>query len=315
MIGTQPPLQLWGGMECTVARIGDHYVDQVARTGHHERRGDLDRFAGLGLRTLRYPVLWERTVGEEAGAYDWRWSDQRLARLRDLGITPIVGLLHHGSGPRWTSLTDPAFPERLAAYTGAVAARYPWVQDYTPINEPLTTARFSGLYGHWYPHGCDDLTFFRTLLNQCRAVVLAMREIRKINPDARLIQTEDLGKTHGTSVLAYQVDLENERRFLSFDLLCGRVSEDHRLWSYLTRNGVAPHELEWFQEHACQPNILGINHYLSSERFLDHRLDRYPPDSWGGNGRHQYADVLASRVLEEGPAGPRALLSEVWDRF
>ena len=32
--------------------------------------------------------------------------------LREAGVTPIAGLVHHGSGPRDTSLLDPAFPER-----------------------------------------------------------------------------------------------------------------------------------------------------------------------------------------------------------
>ena len=47
---------------------------------------------------------------------DWRWTDARLADLRALGIAPIAGLVHHGSGPRYTTLLDPDFPEQLAAY-------------------------------------------------------------------------------------------------------------------------------------------------------------------------------------------------------
>jgi dTDP-4-dehydrorhamnose reductase len=42
-----------------------------------------------------------------------------------------------------------------------VAARYPWLRDYTPVNEPLTTARFSGLYGVWYPHHRNTHSFVR----------------------------------------------------------------------------------------------------------------------------------------------------------
>ena len=42
-----------------------------------------------------------------------------------------------------------------------VAERYPWVRRYTPVNEPLTTARFSALYGLWYPHVRDDAAFLR----------------------------------------------------------------------------------------------------------------------------------------------------------
>ena len=48
----------------------------------------------------------------------------------------------------------------------------------------------------------------------------------------------------------------------------------------------------------CPPDIIGINHYVTSERFLDERLDRYPPHTHGGNDRHRYADVEAVRVLQ-----------------
>src|SRR5712671_5261254 len=53
-------LELWGGVECTINRVGDAYYDQLASSGHRERvREDLDLFAGLGLRTLRTAVHWE----------------------------------------------------------------------------------------------------------------------------------------------------------------------------------------------------------------------------------------------------------------
>ena len=112
-----------------------------------------------------------------------RWPDRAPAGVaRSSASTPIVGLVHHGSGPRHTSLLDPRFAEELAEYAGAVAERYPWVEHWTPVNEPLTTARFSGLYGLWYPHARDDRTFVRALLNQCRAIVLSMRAIRARQP-------------------------------------------------------------------------------------------------------------------------------------
>lgn len=95
--------ELWGGVECTVARIGERYVDQVRRTGHHDRETDLDDFATLGLEAIRYPVLWERIAPERPDRCDWSWTDARLERLRDLGIRPILGLVHHGSGPRYTT--------------------------------------------------------------------------------------------------------------------------------------------------------------------------------------------------------------------
>ncbi|MBD0362851.1 MAG: sugar nucleotide-binding protein, partial [Coleofasciculus sp. C3-bin4] len=243
------------------------------------------------------------------------WADERLERLRELGIRPIVGLVHHGSGPRHTRLIDPAFPEELAKFARAVAERYPWVENYTPVNEPLTTARFSGMYGHWYPHGQDGLTFARALLTECRATVLSMRAIREVNPAAQLVQTEDLGKTHSTPLLAYQAEFENERRWLSFDLLCGRLNRSTLIWNHLRDLGIDEAELVWFLDNPCPPDVLGINHYLTSERFLDERTEHYPACSHGGNGVHNYADVEAVRVCAEGTAGPRALMKETWERY
>src|SRR5206468_10267788 len=131
-----------------------------------------------------------------------------LNRLKQLGIAPIAGLLHHGSGPHYTSLLDPALPDMLARHAEQVATRYPWITMYTPVNEPLTTARFSGLYGHWYPHGRDNRTFLRCLLTQCRAVTLAMAAVRDVNSSAQLVQIDDLGLVHAPPALQYQANFE-----------------------------------------------------------------------------------------------------------
>ncbi|HYV97086.1 MAG TPA: family 1 glycosylhydrolase [Gemmatimonadaceae bacterium] len=306
--------EIWGGIECTVNRVGDRYFDQLERSGHAHRANDLDRIAALGIRTLRYPVLWERVAPAGLDGADWEWPRERLARLQQLGIAPIVGLLHHGSGPRETSLIDPHFPKKFAAYARAVAERFPDVEMYTPINEPLTTARFSGLYGHWHPHARNGRVFARALLNQLRGIVLAMREIRDVNSAARLVQTEDLGKAHSTAGLAYQAAFENERRWLTFDLLCGRELDAAQI-RYFRRHGISRGELYWFEDNPMPPDVIGINHYVTSERFLDERVSRYPSHARGGNGREAYADVEAVRVLGAGPLGPAALLREAWDRY
>lgn len=309
------PLELWGGIECTVNRVGDRYFDQLERNGHATRLTDLDHFAALGMQAIRYPLLWERTAPNQLAQADWSWADERLKYLKELEIRPIVGFVHHGSGPLHTNLLDPAFATKLAQYAQAVATRYPWLEYYTPVNEPLTTARFSALYGYWYPHAQDDLSFLKALLNQCRGVVLSMEAIRQINPAAKLVQTEDLGKIYSTPLLAYQAEFENARRWLSFDLLCGRVNRDHQLWSYLRWVGITESDLTWFLDHQCPPDIVGINHYLTSDRFLDEQLDHYPTHTHGGNGKHQYADVEAVRVCSEDICNSYNRLQEVWQRY
>jgi hypothetical protein len=248
-------LELWAGIEATVNRVGDCYFDQLASSGHATRLDDLYRVAALGVRTVRYPVLWERTAPERNGSPDWRWADERLGLLRDLGITPIVGFVHHGSGPRYTGLLDPAFPSGLAAFARAFAARYPWITHYTPVNEPLTTARFSALYGHWYPHLRESRSFVRALVNQLRAVAMSMRAVRVFTPGAMLVQTEDIGSTCSTMPLAYQAEFENHRRWLTFDLLCGLVDHQHPLWERLRASGFTDEDAAAFRDHPCPPDI------------------------------------------------------------
>jgi len=308
-------IEVWGGIECTVNRLHDEWLDQTIRTGHDKRIEDLDLIADLGITTLRYPVVWERVVSHVDGPYDWTWTDERLARLRELGIRPIAGLVHHGSGPAGTDLLDPEFPEKLARYAKAVAQRYPWLIDYTPINEPLTTARFSALYGFWYPHTTDDFSFFRALLNECRAVVLAMAAIREVNPEARLIQTEDCGATFGTPALAGQVNFQNERRWASLDLLTGQLRPGMRMWEAMRNAGIAEDELQWFIDHPCPPDLIGLNYYLTSDRFLDDRIERYPDEEVGGNGHQRYVDIAALHIPETGAPSIGQILRSAWDRY
>ena len=308
-------LALWGGLECTVNRVADEYFNQLERNGHTGRLCDLERFAGLGIRAIRYPVLWEHMAPDGLDRVNWEWSDARLPELQARGITPIVGLVHHGSGPKYTSLTDSNFPGELAAFAALVARRYPWVEYYTPVNEPLTTARFSGLYGLWYPHGRDDLIFVEALLNQCQGVVLAMRAIRRTNPQAKLVQTDDLGKSYSTAQMSGLADFYNARRWLAWDLLCGMVDPEHALWAYLTSTGIAAERLLWFKDNPCPPDIIGINYYITSERWLDERVERYPGHHVTDYRGQRFVDIESTRVLATPTPGVGPLLQEAWDRY
>lgn len=309
-----PAVELWGGAECTVNRVSDRFVDQTRLSGHHDRIDDLDLFADLGLDAIRYPLLWERIAPAHLDRCHWDWSDQRMARLRSLGIRPIAGLLHHGSGPAYTSLLDDEFAGKFGRYAAQVAERYPWITDWTPINEPLTTARFSALYGHWYPHARGEASFWRALLNQVDGIRAAIRAVRRVNAGARLIQTDDLGRTYATPPLVDQAAFDNLRRWASWDLLFGRVTPHHPLWDRLDRFGLGD-RLRAIADDPCPPDIVGVNHYLTSDRFLDHRLQRYPAHTHGGNGETVYADVEAVRVVDPSPDGLEGALREAWQRY
>lgn len=309
-----PEIERWCGVECTVNRVGDSFHDQLQRSGHHDRIGDLEIIADLGFQAIRYPLLWERVSPHSPDLADWAWSDQRVALLRRLNLRIIAGLVHHGSGPHYTDLLQESFAPGLARHARAAAVRYPWIEDWTPVNEPVTTARFSALYGHWYPHARDERSFWQALLNQVDATRLAMRAIRKVNPHARLIQTDDLGRTWATTPLADQAAFDNQRRWAGWDLLCGRIVAGHPLWHRLCAMGLGE-RLRIIADDPCPPDIIGINHYPTSDRFLDHRVQLYPRDAHGTNGHQALADVPAVRTLDPAPEPFAAALREAWTRY
>lgn len=320
--GCRPPqlepsgLELWGGVECTVVRIGDAWRDQLVETGHWDRLDDIDAIAALGIKAIRYPILWEHVARDGPETFDFSWHDPRLERLRAHGVRVIAGLVHHGSGPAWISLDDPDWATKFSAYAGAVVKRYPWIDTWTPVNEPLTTARLSFLYGHWHPHRRRMSATLKALTTQCEGIAAAMRAVRAINPAARLLVTEDFGRVFSTPALAYQAAHENERRWLSIDLLAGRVRPGHPFHDWMVQDGVSPDRLAAFDDGAAIPDLIGVDHYLTSERFLDDRLDLHPDVVPGDNGRHCYADIEAVRIPEVATeVGTAERLREVWARY
>ena len=308
----QLPLELWGGIECTVNRVEDTFYDQLERSGHRMRGADdLQLIAALGIRTLRTAFHWEQF--HKTGS--WEQWDRLIAAMERLEMNPIVGLVHHGSGPAFTNLLDPMFPEQLAGFALQFAERYPHVLDYTPVNEPQTTGRFSALYGTWYPHHRSMASYVRAMFNQIKGIVLSMRAIRTVQPLARLIHTEDGGEIFATPQLeAYRVEREH-RRWLGTDLLCGRVDRSHPLFGFLREHGLSEEEILWFSDDRCPPAIIGLNYYVTSDRLLDHRVELYPPRAGGDTGTEPLVDIEAVRVRAEGLAGVGSILRQAWQRY
>ena len=304
---------VWAGPEAAFLRVRGEIRDQLTSTGHAHREGDLEHLASLGVTAVRQPVLW----GWGATGLDetnWRRADRRLGELRSLGLEPIVGLLHHGAGPEGRTLLDADFPTAFAAYARRVAERYPWIETWLPVNEPTTTARFAGLYGWWDPAGQSSRAFAAILINQCRGIRAAIRAIREVTPGARLVVNEDVGRTYSTPALRRQAEFDSERRWVALDLLTGRLRPDARLWRYLAAAGQED-AVRDLVEDPQPPDIIGLDYYITSDRFLDERLDRYPEFTRGGNGRQAYADVEVVRVDPADLDGWSARIAEAADRY
>jgi beta-glucosidase/6-phospho-beta-glucosidase/beta-galactosidase len=239
-------------------------LDEYELTRHYAYwREDLALMAGLGITAARYGIPWYR-INPEPGRWDWSWADRPLERLLELGVEPIVDLVHYGT-PQWMSgaFTDPDFPERLADYAARVAERFRGrIFAYTPLNEPRITAWYAGRLGWWPPYRKGSRGFVAVLVAVCRAIALAIKAVRAAHPSNIIVHADaaDLYRTDDAQ-LQSEADRRQQMVFLPLDLLMGRVGEDHALYPWLIAKGASVEELAWFQRSPVEPDILGLNFY------------------------------------------------------
>ena len=244
-------------------------VDEMEKCGHYEHwQTDFELVNDLGISFLRYGTPYYNTH-TGPGRYDWVFTDNTFHKIKELNIIPIVDLCHFGL-PQWLgNFQNPDFPQYFAEYASAFAHRFPYLQYYTPINEIFITAMFSAQYGWWNECLSDDRAFVTALKHLCKANVLAMHEILKVQPDAIFIQSESSEYFHPVrpEVLA-RAKFLNQKRFLSLDLTYGypiRVM----MYDYLIENGMTKEEYHWFAENQVMAKcIMGNDYYMTNEHLV-----------------------------------------------
>jgi len=244
-------------------------VDEMEKTGHYEHwETDFMLVRETGIDFLRYgPPYYKTHIGP--GQYDWNFTDQVFNRLRELNITPIVDLCHFGI-PDWMgNFQNPEFPELFAEYTHAFAQRFPDLRLYTPINEIFIAAMFSAQYGWWNERLQTDFAFVTALKHLCKANVLAMRAILKVQPNATFIQSESSEYFHAMdSAAAPRARFLNQKRFLSLDLTYG-YPINVTMYEYLLQNGMTRDEYNWFTENQVKAHcIMGNDYYVTNEHLV-----------------------------------------------
>lgn len=244
-------------------------VDEMEKTGHYEHwETDFGLLKEMGIEYLRYgPPYYKTHIGP--GKYDWAFTDLTFNKLKELGVTPIVDLCHFGL-PDWMgNFQNPDFPAWFAEYAGAFAARYPYLELYTPINEIFITAMFSAQYGWWNERMQSDTAFVTALKHLAKANVLAMHAILKVQPEACFIQSESSEYFHAIDPAAAPLArFLNQKRFLSLDLTYG-YPLNVTMYEYLLSNGMTPREYHWFTENQVKAHcIMGNDYYVTNEHLV-----------------------------------------------
>lgn len=262
-----PPRFLYtSGFEGT--QMFGHGTDVLDTTEHATRfRDDLGLLVRDGIGTFRCCISWHK-VERTRGTYDWSWTDAYLHQVRSLGLTPIADPLHHTSFPEW--LTDgfahPDFPARYRDFVEAFARRYPWITNYTVINEPLATAVLSGFTGDWYPYWRERAGIVPIILGKARAIRLVTATLARLIPNLRIVHVDTCERHHALDRPSRaHADFANRLRFVVLDLILGRVDRAHPLWGMLTRHGLTPAEAASFRANPGHVDVLGLDYYAHSE--------------------------------------------------
>ena len=176
------------------------------------------------------------------------FADPVMAEMRRLGIEPILDLLHFGV-PDWIGdFQNPALPLHLAEYAAAVAARYPWVRYWTPVNEIHVSARMSTLDGLWNEQIRTERAFVTALKHLTAASKLACAEITRVRPDGVIVHSESAEIVHEARMLPTAgITLANRQRFLALDLLFAKPP-GAEMTGYLRDNGLSVAEHAWFMQ-------------------------------------------------------------------
>jgi beta-glucosidase/6-phospho-beta-glucosidase/beta-galactosidase len=265
-VAPAPRLTYLTGFEGT--QIFGSGVD-VLDTSEHAIRypQDLQRLASDGIGSFRCCIPWHK-IERVRGQYDWGWTDRYLAQVRRLGLNPIVDPLHHTSFPQWLEhgFANPAFPALYTAFLQAFARRYPWVTDYTVINEPFATAILSGFLGAWYPHWQGREGVVRIILGKVRAIHRATAMLADCVPGLRIVHVDTCEYHHALDrVSQNHADFSNDMRFVVLDLLLGRMDRAHPLYGLFMRYGLTEDDLARLRDAPAQIDVLGLDYYAHSE--------------------------------------------------
>lgn len=307
-LGPQSSDFIWaGGIEDTFVpqtKPGHRALDEYQLMGHYEHwREDLTLARDLGLQAVRWGVPWYR-VEPNRGQFEWEWVDKVLSYIVDeLGITPIIDLMHYGC-PFWLQreFANIEYPIAVAEYASAFAGRYKdLVRWYTPLNEPIVNSLMCGKRGLWPPYQRGDGGYLRVMMQLVKGIRNTVAAIKEIDPDSIMVHVEATGMSRAARRDLEVLAIEEQRRgYLCYDLLTGRVADDHPLFTWLVRNGTSPDDLAALASDPLALDVIGMNFYpqwSTQEIHIDRR------------GR------VAYRPVEHNGAGFAGLIKDYYDRY
>lgn len=250
-------------------------LDEYELTQHYESwSSDLELAAQLGVGAMRYGLPWHH-INPAPNVWDLSFADRPLERLLELGIEPVVDLVHYGV-PSWIehAFLNPDYPRRVEEYAARVAERFARrIRCFTPLNEPRITAWYAGKLGWWPPFQRGSGGFVRVLVGVCQGIVRTEEALRAQLAELISVHVDAADVYHAAEpLLAEEAAHRQQLGFLALDLVSGRLNESHPLYGWMLRHGTRAATLDWFLEHALTPDVIGINLYPMFSRKVLRRV-------------------------------------------
>lgn len=253
-------------------REGERSLDEYALTQHYDQwESDIDLIVETGASMVRWGIPWHR-VNPSRGVWDWEWLDKVAEKFASTSVRPIIDLMHYGT-PLWLEgeFFNDEYPALVAEYAREVAQRYghTW-QIYTPMNEPMLTALYCGLYSYWPPYGKSDWDFVRILRALQRGIVATQNAIStELGTRATFVHVEAAFRFVAAEPPAEtEVAFLRHRSFILEDLLTGSITELHPMHPYLKAHGFTEEDFRWSQTNTALPDVMGVNYYPAGQTEL-----------------------------------------------
>ena len=189
------PTFFLSGFECSTfvwQEQGRRNLVEETRHADHAAE-DYAHLRSLGIAVAREGIPWP--LVDRGGQFDFSPIDPFIEAMNQNQILPIWDLCHYGY-PDDADPFEPGFAERFAAYARA-AAEYvvPRVRGphfFTPINEITFYGFMGGEWGWAAPFRATKPDRHALRLALCAADIAAVRAIREVDPEARMVHIDPL---------------------------------------------------------------------------------------------------------------------------
>ena len=281
-------------------RPGMRALDEYELTKHYERwHSDIGLISQVGVNQVRWGIPWY-LINPAPHHFRFDWLDQVVDRFSEIGVDVIVDLMHYGT-PLWldNGFLNTDYARYVSEYAATVAERYKGkLSIFTPLNEPLLNMMYCGQFGYWPPYLTGDDGFAKLLKQIAHGMIETQHAIAEVNPESTFVNVEASFRFVGDcDVYADEVEFLKQRRFLVEDLIMGKVTEKHALAPWMLRHGFTDADLQWYQDHAVTPDVIGVNYYpkVSTVKYVagdPHTGSPQDPLPFRNDGSEGLRDVL-----------------------